>query len=215
MNERIKEVRKLTGQTQKDFGESLGVNRGTLTSYETGRVVPSKTFLQLLCTTYMVNEEWLVDGTGPMRPETKEDAIERFARENGFTGHVLRFLKLYFSCEGVTKEAADLFLETFLKAYATDTEEVEEATAPIPAQAKSGSAIFRVSGGNESGVNASIKAADEIAPEDLTDDELWEQSGIEAQELLLKMQQDIFHEKSMARKAYHSTGLKKTGTRNG
>lgn len=40
MQDRIKELRKSLGLTQKDFGERLGVQANTITSYESGVRTP-------------------------------------------------------------------------------------------------------------------------------------------------------------------------------
>ena len=64
MNERIKEIRTILNLSQREFGEKLGVSRDVISNIEYARVEPKKIFLQLLCTTYNVNETWLLTGTG-------------------------------------------------------------------------------------------------------------------------------------------------------
>ncbi|MCL2619405.1 MAG: helix-turn-helix domain-containing protein [Defluviitaleaceae bacterium] len=127
MYQRIKEVRKSTGKTQKVFGESLGVSRETLASYEIGRVTPSKTFLQLLCTTYRVNEKWLLSGDGTMFTETKEDAIDRFASEHGLTFYAKKVLQSYLALDAGGREAVDGWLHSFVE---LSKEEVGEEINP-------------------------------------------------------------------------------------
>ena len=79
MNERLKIVRKTLSLTQKDFGAALGVTRDTYASYESGRVVPSNTFIQLLCSKYNINEDWLRCGNGEMFVRSKRTILESLA----------------------------------------------------------------------------------------------------------------------------------------
>ena len=45
MQDRIKELRKSLGLTQKDFGERLGVQANTITSYESGVRTPNNSMI--------------------------------------------------------------------------------------------------------------------------------------------------------------------------
>ena len=68
LHERIRDVRKsLKPKTsQSVFAEMLGTSRDTIANYEGGRVVPTDTFIQLLCTKFNVSDEWLRTGAGNM-----------------------------------------------------------------------------------------------------------------------------------------------------
>ena len=76
---RIKEMRRHLDLTQTEFGDSLGVSRDVINSYERGRVTPTQTFIELLCMKYDVNPDWLIHGTGEMfiAPNT-DDEIAAF-----------------------------------------------------------------------------------------------------------------------------------------
>ena len=66
MNERITCLRKTLGLTQKQFGEKIGVQRGTVTNYELGRNIPTETVRLMICRVYGVRREWLETGEGEM-----------------------------------------------------------------------------------------------------------------------------------------------------
>ena len=117
MDQRIKEVRRYFKKTQEEFGESLGASRNNITSYETGRVIPNKTFIQLLCKTYQINEDWLTTGEGSMLIETQEDIMERFAQENGLSYHVKKILEFYLSLDEEKQKAADELFQDFIDSY--------------------------------------------------------------------------------------------------
>lgn len=64
MNERIREIRKDFGLSQKDFGKKLGVSRNVIANIENSRVIPDETLIKLLSIEFNVNREWLETGIG-------------------------------------------------------------------------------------------------------------------------------------------------------
>lgn len=82
MNERIKLLRKKKGLTQTEFGKIIGVKHNTVTSYETGKRVPTDAVLLSICREFKVNEEWLKNGTGEMFQQiSKNQQIGAFVSE--------------------------------------------------------------------------------------------------------------------------------------
>lgn len=83
MNERIKEVRKALSLSREDFAKKLGLkSRGKIENIELGRTSPDDAFLELICTTYNVNPEWLQSGVGSMFLElSRDEQIEKFVGE--------------------------------------------------------------------------------------------------------------------------------------
>ena len=49
MNERIKEIRKSVGLSQKEFGERIGVSDTAISKIEHGERNPSKQTIKLIC----------------------------------------------------------------------------------------------------------------------------------------------------------------------
>ena len=66
MRNRIKELRKALGLSQDEFGRQLGLTRGAITNLEYGKTEAKPLFVDLVCRTYSVNRDWLVDGIGAM-----------------------------------------------------------------------------------------------------------------------------------------------------
>ena len=84
MNERIKQLRLELGLSQEEFGNRLGVGRGAITNIELNKVEPKPLFVSLICKTYGVRKEWLLDGTGPMYTTMDEaDELARIFEEIG------------------------------------------------------------------------------------------------------------------------------------
>ena len=85
LHERIKSVRKsLTPKvSQTAFAEMLGTTRRAITTYETGVVTPSDTFIQLLCAKFNISEEWLRTGAGSMHKSDIDAQVDAYTR--GYT----------------------------------------------------------------------------------------------------------------------------------
>lgn len=75
MDERLKELRKYLGLSREDFAKKLGLkSRGKIENIELGRTNPDEDFLKLICNTYNVSCDWLVNGTGSMFRDDDSDA---------------------------------------------------------------------------------------------------------------------------------------------
>lgn len=86
LKDRIRTVRKQSQfKTQESFASALGTTRPAIASYELGKVVPSETFIQLLCSKFHISEKWLRTGEGGMKAESDEDMLDRIARELSLT----------------------------------------------------------------------------------------------------------------------------------
>lgn len=80
MKERIRMLRESLGLTQAKFAESLGIGRSSVAKLESGENNPSSQTIQLICTQFNVNPEWLKDGVDvPMflPDDDPDDAVLR------------------------------------------------------------------------------------------------------------------------------------------
>ena len=78
MNERIKAIRKKAGLTQSEFADRIKASRDKIASYETGRVIPTDTTLNLISKEFCVSYAWLKTGEGPMEdPVAELSAIDK------------------------------------------------------------------------------------------------------------------------------------------
>ena len=87
LHERIKFVRKslVPKVSQTVFADMLGTSRRAITTYETGVVIPTDTFIQLLCTKFNINEHWLRTGEGEMKETGAADVFAMFAAQHNLT----------------------------------------------------------------------------------------------------------------------------------
>ena len=66
MNERLRELRKYLGLSQRAFCDKIGMAQSTYASFETGTRELKDAYLKLVCKSFQVNEEWLKYGIGEM-----------------------------------------------------------------------------------------------------------------------------------------------------
>ena len=66
MKERIKQVRNYFGLSQTQFSRKIGKTAGCIAKLESGQCKISKDTFDSLCSTFNVNKEWLLNGTGDM-----------------------------------------------------------------------------------------------------------------------------------------------------
>lgn len=78
MKDRIKAIRKERKLNQTEFGDRIGATQAMVTSYETGRVVPSDSILKLISKEFGISYAWLKTGEGDMEdPAPEVAAIKR------------------------------------------------------------------------------------------------------------------------------------------
>lgn len=83
MNNRIKQLRQACNLSQDSFAKKLGLkSRGKIANLEFGKTLPDKEFLELICSTFNANIEWLESGVGEMfLPKTRSETIAEFAAD--------------------------------------------------------------------------------------------------------------------------------------
>ncbi len=80
---RVKEVRKTNGLTLEKFGERLGVAKTTISRIENGINGLTDQMCKSISREFHISEDWLRTGRGNMYSETRNDAVSKFAEENG------------------------------------------------------------------------------------------------------------------------------------
>ena len=79
--DRIKEIRKTLGLSQKAFGEKLGLSRSAINNIDSKSVPLKPLFLDLLCTVFSVNRDWLETGEGDMFIASSENIFRQLKKE--------------------------------------------------------------------------------------------------------------------------------------
>lgn len=119
--ERIRELRKkYLKLNQTEFGERLGVSRSVVKNIELNALAKPEQKLplyKLICSTFNVREEWLLDGIAPMYRQADTFSLDEFIKEKNATSLELEIIKLYFELDPEIRKAA---IEHFKKGLSKD-----------------------------------------------------------------------------------------------
>ena len=98
LKERLRDVRKSLPQktSQEAFAKLLGITRTAYNKYELGLVIPSDTFIQLLCTKFNIDEHWLRTGEGEMYKNDLDAQVESFAQKYVLTEEDREIMRYFF-----------------------------------------------------------------------------------------------------------------------
>jgi transcriptional regulator with XRE-family HTH domain len=80
MRDRIVEVRKVLGITQKRFGDGINVSQSYFSNIELKTRKINDRIITLICSVYGVNENWLRSGAGTMFDKNLDNTIEGIIR---------------------------------------------------------------------------------------------------------------------------------------
>ena len=110
MKDRIKKLRKELKLNQTDFGSRIGASQAMVTSYETGRVVPSDAMLKLISKEYGVSYSWLKTGEGSMmEPVPDNDNIEKISEQynSSIKKHILDMIDILIEIDPDWRKTLD------------------------------------------------------------------------------------------------------------
>ena len=93
-SENFRKIRKELDISAQKMADTMGVSRGAIVQYETGKRKPSYEFMEALYKFYNVNLNWLVSSNGEMFMQAKETsdsideekifaAIDKYMKNNG------------------------------------------------------------------------------------------------------------------------------------
>lgn len=125
MYKRIKQIRIDTGMTQKEFGETLGLSRDAYANIENNRVKTNNTFIQLLCSVFSVNENWLRTGNGEVYTKTKKDYIETLGKTYSLDELDKAILDNYLSLSIEKRKIIKEYILSVAKQYNDKNEETK------------------------------------------------------------------------------------------
>lgn len=62
--ERLLQIRKESGMSQRNFAEKLRVSKGAISCYENGKQLPGSCFILEVCDNFNIEPRWLLKGEG-------------------------------------------------------------------------------------------------------------------------------------------------------
>ena len=111
INDRIKEVRTQSGLTQTAFAEKCGLGRDVISNIELHRNTVTKLYIKLVVDNFGVNEEWLINGTGDMFLETKEQYLDRLAERYGLDDFMKKVITAFSELSDDEKKVVKDFIK--------------------------------------------------------------------------------------------------------
>ena len=131
VGQRVKKIRQALDLTQQEFADKLGVSRGNIGAYETGKSNIGPAAFSLMCKTFNVSETWLRTGEGEMfapEPLDELDALlEAYSLPRFLRGLFQRYAKLP---EEAQREVERMILEWAAEISAQPSEWTEHEETP-------------------------------------------------------------------------------------
>lgn len=124
LNERIKEVRKDLGLSQKELAERIGISQRSVSwGEQPGNNVPDST-IKALCMAFRIRESWLRTGDGPMYAQPSTFSLDEYVHSHGATELELEILKVYFALDPeIRKTIFNHFKSNFFPAHIVASKE--------------------------------------------------------------------------------------------
>ena len=139
LNERIREVRKYLGLSQKDFAEKVGISQRSVSwGEQPGNNVPDST-IKSLCIVFRISEAWLRTGEGEMLEQPETFSLDQYLKERGCTALEMEIVKAYFELDMDTRQKIFEAFERIHSRIATAKEQLaaaDAATAGGPPEVK-------------------------------------------------------------------------------
>lgn len=117
MKTRIIQVRQEANLTQSSFAEKINLSRNYVWMIENGERIPSDRTISDICRIFDIREDWLRNGTEPMRMPKTNDDVEFInellaASENPFMDLIRSVMKVYMELSPEDKKKAEDFVHS-------------------------------------------------------------------------------------------------------
>lgn len=135
--DRIRMLRKeYLGLSQESFAERLGVSRSVIKNIELNALArPDQklSLIKLMCKEFSVNEEWILNGTGPMFIEPDYFSLDEFLKAHNATDLEKEIVKTYFELDTeIRTKLIDHFREHFVeKKHPENPDDLERLYPPV------------------------------------------------------------------------------------
>ena len=101
--ERVKLLRKELKITQEQLSETLGITTIAISRIENNKVNLNSRNAKLICSTYDVSYDWLMNGKGTMFTRANEFILEAFADKYNLDDFDKEIIRMYTSLSEETK----------------------------------------------------------------------------------------------------------------
>ena len=128
IGERIKEIRKLTKLTQKEFGYRISVAQTYLSQIEKGERDATEKIIKLVSHEFNIDENWLRTGEGEMFNESDEFSLDEYAQQHDMSEMDLKIIKGFLDLD---PEVRKIVVSTFSNALSDDRAEAKEKARKV------------------------------------------------------------------------------------
>lgn len=115
---RIKELRKRLGMTQEEFGQKIGVTRGSISHYESENhgAEPIDRIIYTICAQFGVNPDWLRGGDPPIYVQSEAPGLllHQLQEEYDLSPLDLEIIKAYITLPEADRKGIRKFVKTIL-----------------------------------------------------------------------------------------------------
>lgn len=177
-NNRIKTLRKHLNLNQAEFGKKIGLKNGAISWMEKEGNTVTKQNIKIICDTFNVSENWLLNGEGEMfRPADEPDILDRLQQELKLTSQEMEIIRTFVELSPEQRRMGIEFVQTFtskLSDVASALQEKKSTKNDVSESdtSKNGN-INNLDSCHQSApaVENSAPPADNSRPENLTDEE--------------------------------------------
>lgn len=131
-SEKVRDIRKKLGYSQRELSERVGVSLRSVCSYEAGSVTPRGAILRKLAEALGVTVEYLLndEATNPNEGRANEERVEKVREVFGGRGaremaELLQRNTALFAGGDLDQDAKDAFFDALMVAYVTCKEEAK------------------------------------------------------------------------------------------
>ncbi|MBQ7628717.1 MAG: helix-turn-helix transcriptional regulator, partial [Selenomonadaceae bacterium] len=115
---RIRELRKMKGMNQKEFGAKIGLSQRAVSEIEIGTNVVTDRNFDAICKAFNVNPAWLRDGVGEIFVETREALIQSLVDEFDLKPNEAVLLKTFLELPAEHRKGVLKWAENFARTMA-------------------------------------------------------------------------------------------------
>lgn len=119
INQRIRNLRKELGLSQKDFGLKIGLGQAAVSRLEQPNVVVIEQNIRLICETFGINEAWLRTGEGEREAvSAASDPFLPLRQKHQLSFIEEQVLRIYFKLDETAREAVCQYVQAVAEAIA-------------------------------------------------------------------------------------------------
>ena len=113
-NNRMKTLRKHLNLNQAEFGQKIGLKNGAISWMEKEGNTITKQNIKIICDTFNVSEDWLLNGEGEMfRPADEPDILDRLQQELKLTSQEMEIIRTFVELSPEQRRMGIEFVQTF------------------------------------------------------------------------------------------------------